>query len=211
MDAEQRVNEEASSPSALNLRETPPEAPASLWWGRATAAGLLAIILVGTWTWTNSLQIERPLVLESEEASRALAAVRRVPVGEVIPMVEGSEHRWVMASGFDRPEPDGTWIVKKEAVIVLEPAEGSASEMTLLLYPLLSDQKPSRRVSISTSAADVDAVLTGGGQEVTVGLVGRGSEEILIQCESLDTPMRLGLGPDERPLCAKLISIQLSP
>lgn len=209
MDGEQRVNE-ASSANNVELSEMPPVVPGSSWWGRAISVGLLAVILVGTWTWTNSVQVERPLVLESEEASRALASLRTLPVGETLPMAEGSEHRWVMASGFGRPEPDGTWIVEDEAVLVLEPAEGLASQVTLLVYPLLSAQKSSRRVVVSTTAGAADVELTGGGQEVTVGLAGGGSEEIFIRCESLDSPMSLGLGPDERLLCVKLISLRLS-
>ena len=180
------------------------------WISRLLSAVLLLIIFVGTWSWTNSLEFETPIVLESESAREALAELRRIPVGDVVPMVEGSARRWVMVSGFAKPEPDGTWIESVEARLVVEPIGATYSSITLLLYPLLSEQKESRRLTLLSEAEEVTVVMEGGGQEVTLGLSGPGPHEVLLQCESLESPSDLGLGPDDRKLCVKLLSISVS-
>jgi hypothetical protein len=182
----------------------------SPWIGRLVSFILLATVVLGTWAWTNGLTYETPIVLESEAAREALRDLRKVAPGETVSMSSGSDRLWIMETGFGLPEADGTWIESRQASLVIEPPAGASRSLTLFVYPLLGEGKTSRSIAVSSGSESVSADLTGGGQEVVVRLGGTGTQVIEISCDSLDSPAELGLGPDERSLCAKLISISLS-
>lgn len=182
----------------------------SPWLGRMVSAILLAAIVFGTWSWTNGLSYETPVVLESEAAREALKDLRKITAGETISMSTGSDRLWVMETGFGNPEPDGTWIESRRASLVLEPSPQGPGSLTLFFYPLLGGERASREIIVTSESDSVSVELTGGGQEVVLATGSGETQVIEIECDSLDSPAELGLGPDERSLCVKLISISFN-
>lgn len=175
------------------------------------AVVLIGLVALGSFSWFDQVKYDPPIYGDDEATRAALEDLRVVPVGEELSMAATAPSRWIMGDGFGIPEDDGTWIAAIRSNLLFEIDAASASSIELFFFPLLAAELPTRPVSISTSAGVTDAVLTGGGQWVSAPLSSDPFHEVVIKCETIDSPLDLGLGPDQRKLCAKLIAVRLNP
>ena len=171
----------------------------------------VALIALGSFSWFDQVRYEPPVFGDDEATRAALEDLRVVPLGEELSMASSAPHRWIMGDGFGVPEDDGTWIAAIRSNLFFETEIAPASSVDLYLFPLLSAALTERPVTISTAAGVTEARLTGGGQWVTAPLPRDLAQEVVIKCETVDSPLDLGLGPDQRKLCAKLIAVRLNP
>ena len=185
-----------------SLRETP---------GLGWVLVFVVLIALGSFSWFDQVRYEPPVFGDDEATRAALEDLRVVPLGEELSMASSAPHRWIMGDGFGVPEDDGTWIAALRSNLFFETEAVPASSVDLYLFPLLSAVLTERPVTISTSVGVTEARLTGGGQWVTAPLPPDLSQEVVIKCESVDSPLDLGLGPDQRKLCAKLIAVRFNP
>lgn len=194
-------------------REAPEPRPEDLLTvSRATTRALLAVslffVLLGVWSWSNRVEFVAPLgegVVRSEE----LGKLRIVRLGESLPMSSDSDRHWVLSYGFDTPEPDGTWIVERQANLIFTIEDGRPSRLTLNLYPFLAGDVTARDIEVRTSAEVISASLVDGINTVVVALDGKPNQNVEVSCETVDSPLELGVGMDERTLCAKLLQLQV--
>ena len=179
-------------------------------WADRIAIGLfLVLVIIGTWNWAGDTDFTINLSDEDLATLEELRALRKIDVGEELAMTDLSPARWIMDKGFEPPEGDGTWISAREAKIVFSSADsGAMSSLSLGFFPFVADQIPSRTVVVKTSLGETEVVLTGGGQAVSVPLDGEASQEVEINCDSIDAPIDLGLSSDVRTLCTKLLWVR---
>jgi len=180
--------------------------------GPVAARILLAVsvffLLLGAWSWTNRVEFVAPLGGEAL-MSDDLAEFRIVDLGETLPMTSESEGHWILSYGFDMPEPDGTWIVDIESRIVFEARAGSPKIVEISFYPFLFGDLVERDIEIRTSVGVDEVKLVDGINTVAVALDGERRQVIDVSCSRVDSPRDLGIGADERTLCAKLLSIRV--
>ena len=179
--------------------------------GIASAAALIGLVALGSFSWFDQVEYDPPAFGDDEATRAALEDLRVVPVGEELSMASIAPSRWIMGDGFGVPEDDGTWIAAIRADLLFETNEEPAGSIDLYLFPLLSAALTERPISITTSIGVTEARLTGGGQWVSAPLSRDLAQEVVIKCETVDPPLDLGLGPDQRKLCAKLIAVRLNP
>ena len=168
----------------------------------------LFFLLLGAWSWTNRVEFVAPLgdgTLYSDD----LAELRTVDVGPVLPMTSADEWHWVLSYGFDTPEPDGTWIVALRSRIIFEADGDAPRQLVLNLYPFLVGEVSSREIEVRSSAGAVSRTLVDGVNGVSVPLDGDARQVVEITCSRVDSPLDLGVGADERTLCAKLLDIRI--
>ena len=179
-------------------------------WADRIAIGLfLVLVIIGTWNWAGDTDFTINLSAEDLATLEELRALRKIEVGEELAMTDLSPARWIMDKGFEPPEGDGTWISERHAKIVFSSSDGGGiAALTLGFFPFVADQVPSRTVVIKTSVGETEVVLTGGGQAVRVALDGASSQEVEINCDSIDAPVDLGLSSDVRTLCTKLMWVR---
>lgn len=182
-----------------------------------TAAGsavrlLLAVstlfLLLGAWSWTNRVEFVAPLGSETL-LSDELKELRLVDLGVTLPMTNGSDSHWILSYGFDAPEPDGTWIVDIESRIVFEARTGSPKSLELKFYPFLFEELAERDIELRTSVGVEVASLIDGVNTISIALDGGRRQIIEVKCTRIDSPRDLGLGADERTLCAKLLEVRI--
>jgi hypothetical protein len=180
--------------------------------GRSAARLLLAVsaffLLLGAWSWTNRVEFVAPLGGEAL-MSGDLAELRIVDLGETLPMTSESEGHWILSYGFDTPEPDGTWIVDIESRIVFEARTGSPKILEFKFYPFLFEELAERDIEIRTSVGVEVASLIDGVNTISVALDGGRRQIVEVKCTRVDSPRDLGLGADERTLCAKLLEVRV--
>ena len=194
------------------LPDSPQTGPVTVFgrWADRVAIGLfLVLVIIGTWNWAGDTDFTINLSDEDLATLEELRALRKIDVGEELAMTDLSPARWIMDKGFEPPEGDGTWISAREAKIVFSSADsGAMSSLSLGFFPFVADQIPSRTVVVKTSLGETEVVLTGGGQAVSVPLDGEASQEVEINCDSIDAPIDLGLSSDVRTLCTKLLWVR---
>lgn len=179
------------------------------WADRVAIALFLVLVTIGTWNWVGDTDFTINLSEEDLQTLEELRALRNINVNEELPMTDTSQSRWIMDSGFEPPEADGTWISSRKAKIVFSSNDGEGiSGLALGFFPFVADQVPSRALTIKTSLGETEVLLTGGGQAVNVPLDGESSQEIEINCDSIDAPVDLGVSPDVRTLCTKLLWVR---
>lgn len=177
-------------------------------WGAPLGAVVITLVVTAvTWAWGLGLEFDSV----ASGSGESLRELREIEVGGSISVGSDSDGRWLLAAGFQEPEADGAWISSLRARLAFEVAPGNASDRVVVtVVPLLAPSLPIRPITVSSSidAASVD--LTGGAQEISVVIDGQSRQEITIDCVSVDSPLDLGVGPDKRELCAKVVSLRLA-
>lgn len=212
------------SPTRLNgsIKARPPADAAPVDWngsprealplGRAALRLLLILGLVSMmlslWSWTNVRNYAFPDERGSTGAS-GVPALRTVAVETDLAMSSQDESTWILSYGFDIPEPDGTWIVAHHAQLLFNVKNGSPRQVTLALYPFLSGEITTREVEVSSSSEVTSVALVDGINMVAVALDGRQEQTVKIRCSRVESPLELGVGSDQRTLCAKLINVRI--
>ncbi len=179
------------------------------WADRVAIALFFALVIIGTWNWAGETDFTINLSEEDLQTLEELRALRNINVNEELPMTDTSQSRWIMDYGFEPPDGDGTWISSRKAKLVFSSTDGGEiSTLSLGFFPFVADQVPSRALTIKTSLGETEVLLTGGGQVVSVPLDGEASQEVEINCDSIDAPVDLGISPDVRTLCTKLLWVR---
>jgi len=179
------------------------------WAALAWSALLIALIVLGSWSWFDQVRYDPPLYGDDEATREALADLRIIATDEELPMSQDSESRWILGDGFGVPEEDGTWIAALRATLLFE-LEVPAASIDIFVYPLLSATLPERPISVTTAEGIFEFTLTGGGQWISAPLRDEISHEVILKCDTIESPLDLGLGPDQRKLCAKVISVRVN-
>lgn len=113
--------------------------------------------------------------------------------------------------GFDRPEADGRWIVEARASLKFRFNEASGGVIELTFIPYLGPTRESIRLGVRTGDMAQVFVLEEGVNLVRVRLTDAEEHRIVFTClDALNSPEEEGFGSDKRPLCAKLVGIDLS-
>jgi len=186
-----------------------PETVIGKWADRVAIALFLVLVTIGTWNWVGDTDFTIDLSEEDLATLQELKALRNIDVNVELPMTDISQSRWIMDYGFEPPESDGTWISSRKAKIVFSSNDGGGfSALALGFFPFVADQVPSRALTIKTSLGETEVLLIGGGQAVSVPLDGESSQEVEINCDSIDSPVDLGISPDVRTLCTKLLWVR---
>lgn len=172
----------------------------------------LSLVILGSWNWAGEAPPPPELSEADLETLAMLRSLRDVAVGEELMMTSTSPDRWILDAGFDAPEGDATWMISTEARLEFTPVGESARSIEVAVYPFLADSVPSRLLVVETSVEAVEAEMRGGGQLVSARLDPALDEHVVtLRCDSVDAPVKLGLGTDVRTLCMKLISVRLVP
>ena len=172
---------------------------------------IIGLVALGSWNWLGEVGPPVELTEADLRTLEMLRTLRDVDVDVDLMMTSESPERWILDRGFDAPEGDATWMTATEAILEFRPTTRTARAIHLFVYPFVSDSVPRRVLSVETSEGSVEAELGGGGQVVSVALDGELDEQtVTLRCDAIDSPADLGLGPDIRPLCLKLISVRLS-
>ena len=175
---------------------------------RLTLAVAVFFLLLGAWSWTNRVEFAAPLG-ERELTSTDLDELRRIEMHSDLSMTGDEDSHWILSYGFDTPEPDGTWIVANSSRIIFEVEGGRPGRIALTFYPFLSEAISSRDIEVVSSVDAVKASLVDGVTAISVQLDGSSRQAVDIRCARVDSPLDLGVGPDKRTLCAKLLSVRV--
>ena len=172
--------------------------------GRAAARVLMVVAVVvlvlSLWAGFN----ERGLASERDPASWTVA------MDSDLMMTSEQDAARILNYGFDVPESDGTWIVAHRARMLFEVESGSPQRVTLNFYPFLSGDITTRQLEVRSSADVTSVSLVDGINTVVVALDGDREQAVDINCFTVDSPLELGVGSDQRTLCAKLIDVRIS-
>ena len=179
------------------------------WTGLLWSGVLIVLVVLGSWSWFGQVRYDPPLYGDDAETRAALADLRRIESDVELSMTVDSKSRWILGDGFGVPEEDGTWIAAVRSNLLFE-LDGDASSIELFFYPLLAPSLPERPITVTTSEGIFQFLLTGGGQWVSGDLSPGASHEVIIKCDTIDSPLDLGLGPDQRKLCAKLLAVRVN-
>lgn len=172
--------------------------------GPTLSLGAVLVVTLLTWTWGLSLSYEDV----SGETRGSLGELRQVAANTPLEVGAGFQGRWILAEGFEAPEVDGAWISSLRAKLIFEVVSDQPPiRADLTLVPLLAPALPTRTVTISGTADRQITELRGGGQTISVVLDGSPSQELVIDCASVDSPLDLGVGSDKRQLCAKVTQL----
>ena len=165
--------------------------------GRAAARILIVVaVLVSVlslWAWSNDRDPASPTVAMDSD----------------LMMTSQQDASRILSYGFDAPESDGTWIVAHRARILFEVDSGRPQRVTLNFYPFLSGEVTTRQLEVRSSADVLSVSLVDGINTVAVALDGDREQAVDINCFTVDSPLNLGVGSDQRTLCAKLINVRI--
>lgn len=172
---------------------------------------IIGLMVLGSWNWASDGSPPAELSAEDLRTLEMLRALRDVDVDVELMMTSDSPDRWILDRGFDAPEQDATWMTGTEATLAFRPTSHVGRTLHLFVYPFVSETVPIRVLTVETTIDSVETELSGGGQLVSVALDGELAEQVVtLRCDAVDSPADLGLGSDIRPLCLKLISVQLA-
>ncbi len=174
----------------------------------AVLLGFLALMILGSWSLTHQISYD------PQPASARLAVFQKIQHLQVVPLDveivlrQNAAERWILGDGFRQPEKDGVWISALRSSINFSVDSGTRSprSLALTLFPLLGPTRPSRTLTISSDGSTVTKTISTL-DVVTIPLNGEIKQTINISCDSVDSPLSLRVGPDNRVVCAKLISI----
>ena len=165
--------------------------------GRAAARVLIIVAVLASvlslWAWSNDRDPASPTVAMDTD----------------LMMTSQQDAARILSYGFDAPESDGTWIVAHRARILFEVDSGRPQRVTLNFYPFLSGEITTRQVEVRSSADVLSVSLVDGINTVAVALDGDREQAVDINCSTVDSPLDLGVGSDQRTLCAKLINVRI--
>lgn len=153
-----------------------------------------------------------PTAAETALARSEVTHRQRVPLDRDLWMNSQSSFGWVLGDGFEESEGDGTWIMALESVINFNVKDGHHPvSIELQLVPLVSAVKPLRLFKFATTIDEQTVTVDESDDIFTIRLKldGRSSQQVRITCDELDSPLFLRIGPDRRPVCAKLLKIRV--
>jgi hypothetical protein len=160
------------------------------------------LLLLTLWNWSN-------LGGGGSSETDRFAESRTVALETDLVMSVGAPATGILSYGFDSPETDGTWIVARRARLLFQVDAGDPARLTLVFYPFLAGDIATRDIEVRSSVQVVSESLGDGLTSVVIALDGEREQAVDISCPTVDSPLDLGVGSDERTLCAKLISLRI--
>lgn len=165
------------------------------------------LLLMTLWNWSN---LGGGGSSAGGDETDQLAELRTVAMETDLVMSAGAKATGILSYGFDSPETDGTWIVARRARLLFEVDAGDPARLILVFYPFLAGDIATRDIEVRSSAQVVSESLGDGLTSVVITLDGESEQAVDISCPTVDSPVDLGVGSDQRTLCAKLISLRVA-
>jgi len=164
-------------------------------------------VVLGVWSATHQVAYAPPPADARSAVMRKIRALQVIPLDEEIVPRGGSAADWILGDGFSQAERDGVWITALNASLNFSVDSWTKvpRSMTLTFIPLLGPTRPNRTLTISSGGASATKSIVGI-DSITIALNGELRQAINISCDSVDSANSLRVGPDFRPMCAKLIS-----
>lgn len=166
------------------------------------------LVVLGVWSATHQVAYAPPPAEARSAVMRKIRALQVIPLDEEIVPSGGSAADWILGDGFSQAERDGVWITALNASLNFSVDSWTKvpRSMTLTFIPLLGPTRPNRTLTVSSGGVSVTK-RTVGIDSITIALNGELRQGINISCDSVDSANSLRVGPDFRPMCAKLISL----
>ena len=164
-------------------------------------------VVLGVWSATHQVAYEPPPADARSAVLRKIRTLQVIPLDEEIVPRGGSAADWILGDGFSQAERDGVWITALNASLNFSVDSWTKvpRSMTLTFIPLLGPTRPNRTLTVSSGGASATKSIVGV-DSITIALNGELRQAINISCDSVDSANSLRVGPDFRPMCAKLIS-----
>ena len=113
-------------------------------------------------------------------------------------------------AGFSYPENDGAWITGHHARLTF--TDVAADTVRISLYPFLPPEWTHIDVSVLTDTNAVPIRLNDGITTIDLPVKPNAWNELVFRCDTLHRPSQVGLGEDQRLLCAKVVGFEpISP
>lgn len=174
-------------------------------------AGLVLVGLVIQVFVVRESATQAPTEEELEQARQDVTERKVIEEGEWLSVSKGSVGRWILGDGFAAPEVDGAWMTSDTARVEFSSPSGKTpTAVSLRLLPNVGPAKPSRTLVVYTSIDDQVLDLRGGTSEVTLALAGEQTSMVTLKCDSVESPAQIGAGVDLRPLCIKLLAVEVT-
>ncbi len=180
-------------------------APKRIW---LIVVSAVLFVSLGAWSFTHQVSYSPPLASERIVAIRKISRLQVLPLDTVIIPAQKSDTRWILGDGFTQPDSDGAWITALRSSIQFRVDSWTKAPVNLEMTfaPLLGPTRPYRILVVSSASSTVTKVVSGI-ETVAIRLNGDLKQIINISCDSIDSANSLRVGPDYRPMCAKLVSL----
>ena len=109
-------------------------------------------------------------------------------------------------TGFSYPEDDGAWITGHHARLTF--TDVAADTVRISLYPFLPPEWTHIDISVLTDSNAIPVRLNDGITTIDLPIKPNTWNELVFRCDTFHRPSELGLGEDERPLCAKILGFE---
>jgi len=109
-------------------------------------------------------------------------------------------------TGFSYPEDDGAWITGHHARLTF--TDVAADTVRISLYPFLPPEWTHIDISVLTDSTATPIRLNEGITTIDLPIKPNTWNELVFRCDTFHRPSELGLGEDERPLCAKILGFE---
>jgi len=109
-------------------------------------------------------------------------------------------------TGFSYPEDDGAWITGHHARLTF--TDIAADTVRISLYPFLPPEWTHIDISVLTDSTATPIRLNEGITTIDLPIKPNTWNELVFRCDTFHRPSELGLGEDERPLCAKILGFE---
>ena len=132
-----------------------------------------------------------------------------VPDSSFSPVTPWSDWNVKVNTGFSYPEDDGAWITGHHARLTFDNVPTDTVRVSL--YPFLPPEWTHIDINILTDSEATPIRLNDGVTTVDLPIKANTWNELVFRCDTLHRPSELGLGADERLLCAKVVGFEPIP
>ena len=132
-----------------------------------------------------------------------------VPDSSFTPVTPWTDWNVKVNTGFSYPEDDGAWLTGHHARLTFDNVPTDTVRVSL--YPFLPPEWTHIDISILTDSEATPIRLNDGVTTVDLPIKANTWNELVFRCDTLHRPSELGLGEDQRPLCAKVLGFEPIP
>jgi len=129
-----------------------------------------------------------------------------VPDSSFSPVAPWSDWNVKVNTGFSYPEEDGAWITGHHARLTFDNAQTNTVRVSL--YPFLPPEWTHIDINILTDSEATPIRLKDGVTTIDLPVKANTWNELVFRCDTLHRPSELGVGADERLLCAKVVGFE---
>ena len=132
-----------------------------------------------------------------------------VPDSSFTPVAPWSDWNVKVNTGFSYPEDDGAWLTGHHARLTFDNVPTDTVRVSL--YPFLPPEWTHIDINILTDSEATPIRLNAGVTTIDLPIKANTWNELVFRCDTLHRPSELGLGADQRPLCAKVLGFEPIP